>query len=818
MEQSQFDFTQQIMSLWRNKGKILLVALIAGGIALILISTHAPVYNATATLIVGNTEQRLAAIPSDIVGGLNITYLQDIGTQIEIMKSRAVLEQTIALLEPDKADDPNYLQAEAQKLESALTISQVDTTNMVNVTVASTDPIVAQKQANALAEAYVNQTQAITNEAIQSALDDTTRQLTELQKANIDLSISPALDLLTTQINTALPALQTASEQLHGLIVTENITEETPSPTENTNIVLTAAQLNEIQQTFSSTTSEATDIATLIHQLNPVSDEVNFNQRSSSIAVIESHVRALVTNIGSLSSEVTAAQLAETDPVVKEDLRAISELLQVANATATAMLQQVINLYAVQEQYIAAMSSETPDQSLALNKEADANLLYRISEHTNVLTETLDSASKQAAQITPQTTVSGQWRIPVLGSHVDSAITALQQIKQKLEPSSQNGSIILTRADLLNMEIQAQTINTNLSSSSSDLTVIQSGTLDPQTTEVLISVQESVSTASYAAGGMKDQITSLAETGGDNSNYAALDTLRQQLQLALLSTDTGSTRIVDTAVVSSVEGIFARYKSVILAVIAGLLISALAVLIIQYYDRTVRDASQVKRQVGLRLMASINTAKNGKLLSLSALNDVTPKYLESFRLLRTNLGLDSAHGKVLLVSSPQAGEGKTTVAVNLAMVVALQGMKVLLIDGNLRHPGIAAVFDLADGEGLSELLTREDEEKSYIVEAENVYILPGGTPSMISAEILSSPRLKELLKKARQNYDVIIIDSAAVTDWADTRILARNADGVLMVFQINHSNLDLARESKQVLEAVGAHVEGFVLNNTAPAK
>jgi protein-tyrosine kinase len=820
MEQSQFDFTQQIMSLWRNKGKILLVGLIAGGIALILISMQAPVYNATATLIVGNTEQRLAAVPSDVVGGLNITYLQDIGTQIEVMKSRAILEQAVALLEPDKADDLNYLQAQADKLEGALTISQVDSTNMVTITVASTDPTLAQKQTNAVAQAYVNQTQTVTKDAIESALEDTNKQLVELQKASIDLSISPFLAQLTTQINTALPALQTASEQLQGLVETDNATGEPPL-TGNNDIVLTAQQLSVIQQMSEAANLEATEIADLIHKLNLVSDETNFKQRSASIAVIESRVRALTTNIDSLYIEVATAQQAETDAVVKEDLRAIGEQLQVASTSASAILDQVINLYGIQAQYIAAISSETPGQGIALNREADANLLYRIFEHTNILTETLDSASQQAEQITLRpviVVISDQWRLQILGSQIDAAIATLQQIKQKLEPGSPNDSVLLTRAELLDMEIQAQTINNNLDASSSQLAAVQSNTLDPQFTTVLISIQDSLDTASYAVSGMEDEITNLAETGSDSSSYAALDTLRQQLQLALLSSDTSNTRIVDTALLSSLEGIFTRYKSVILAFIAGLLISALAVLIIQYYDRTVRDASQVKRQIGLRLMANINIARNGKLLSLSALDNVSSQYLESFRLLRTNLGLDSAHGKVLLVSSPQAGEGKTTVAVNLAMAVALQGMKVLIIDANLRHPGIATIFDLVDGEGLAEFLTREDEEKNYIVESENVYILPGGTPSIISTEILSSPRLKELLEKARKNYDVVIIDSAAVMDWADTRILARNTDGVLMVLHSNYSNLDLARESKQVLESVGAHVEGFVLNDTATAK
>jgi capsular exopolysaccharide synthesis family protein len=812
MEQSQYDFTQQMLSLWRNKWKILLVSLIAGGIALILISMRAPVYNATATLIVGNAEQRLAAIPSGVVGGLEMTYLQDIGTQIEVMKSRGVLEQTVILLEPDAANDPDYLLSAEKNLENALTINQVGTTNLVTITVASTDPSLAQQRTNAVAEAYVNQTRTITNEAIKTALEDTTRQLIGLQKASIDLSISPALGRLTTQIDTALPALQTATEQLAN--ITDNITGEPVPPPENTNIILSQAQLDVIQQMLSSAALEANNIAALIQQLNTVSEETNFNARSSSIAVIESRIRVLNTSIASVSSQVAIAQQAETDPVVKEQLRAIGGQLQVANATGSAILDRVITLYVVQEQYIAAMSSETPGQAIILNRETDANLLYRILEHTSVLTSTLDTASQQAGLITPRSPTSNQFYLQLLNSHVDAVIASLQQINLKLEPNTPEGNVLLTRAELLDIEIQAAMITTNLSYASSDLTAIQSDTLDAETTAALMIVEESIITASHATDGIETEISSLTETGGDNASYTTLDTLRQQLQLALLSSDTSTTRIVDTAVVSSVEGVFTRYKNVLLAFIAGLLISALAVLIIQYYDRTVRDAAQVKKQVGLPLMSSISMMRNNKLLSLSALDEVSPKYLESFRLLRTNLGLDAIRGKVLLVSSPQAREGKTAVAVNLAMAVALQGMKVLLIDGNLRHPGIAALFDLAEGGGLSEFLTREEGDQNYIVQAEGVYLLPGGTPSIISAEILSSPRLRELLNQARKSYDIIIIDSAAVMEWADTRILAKNVDGVLMVLHANHSNLDLARESKRVLEAVGAHVEGFVLNTT----
>jgi receptor protein-tyrosine kinase len=186
-------------------------------------------------------------------------------------------------------------------------------------------------------------------------------------------------------------------------------------------------------------------------------------------------------------------------------------------------------------------------------------------------------------------------------------------------------------------------------------------------------------------------------------------------------------------------------------------------------------------------------------------------------MLRTNLGLDSCSGKVLLISSPEAREGKTTVAANLARAVALQGRRVLLIDGNLRKPDIAAIFGLPEADGFPEFWTGRNELSDYIAQAEGVDILPSGAASAESTEILSSPRMKTLLEEARQNYDVVIIDSAPMIGCADTRILAKEADDVLLVLQLGISKLDVTKDSQQTLEAMGARMSGFVLNKV-PSK
>jgi capsular exopolysaccharide synthesis family protein len=815
MDQQQYNLSYQLKGLWRYKWRIVLVALFAGAVALILTSMSPLQYKATARLMAGSGQQRLTAIPSG-TGALDITSLQDIGSQIEVIKSRTVLEQAITRLEPEKAADASTLQLEVDKLASALSVQQVSSTNLVEITVVSTDPALAKREANAIAEAYVNLVQTTTTATIQSALQDTTNRLEELQKASVDLSISPALPRLTAEISTALPALQAASGKLKQIGTTGASTNTETEP----GTVLTASQLTNIDQRIKDNHSEANAIAALAQALKPVSATNDYAKRSSNIAIIESRTRALAAKLNSLSAELTADRQAETDPTVKDQLSGLEEQLQVAAATASAILDQVTTLYGVQEKYISATEDLTATggtQAQSLAKEADANALNRIVEHNAILTGTLDTAAGQAENISTKTAEPPVWRFTALSQRADSVVATLQEMMKKLQPGSSGSDILLTHAELSDMEVQAQGISISLDSLASELTGVQSDESYSQYAADLLAVQESIGIASNATKGLGDDLAALSTSGGDVS-YTALENLRQQLQLALLSGDTSGTRVVDTAIASPAGNAFTRFRGVLLACVAGLLLGAVGAFGFRYFDHTVRDASEVKNQIGLPLLASIDVINGQDRQDLSVLDDITPEYLESFRLLRTNLGLDSTQRKILMISSPGAREGKTIIAANLARVVALQGLEVLLIDGNLHHPGIASAFGLEEGKGLSDLLLHGNGDKDFVVEVEGVHVLPAGKPSMISAELFSSPRLKTLLEKARNEYSVVIIDSAPVMGWTDTRILARNVDSVILVLQNNASNLDLARESKQALEAMGVRVEGFVLNRAGPTR
>jgi capsular exopolysaccharide synthesis family protein len=810
MEQQEFNLARQLRYLWRFKWIIILVAVVVGGTSLVFSATNPPLQEATTTILVGQTQQRLAAVPSELQGILEMTYLQDIGSQIEVMKSRSVLEQAIITLEPEKATDPDYLQAEVLRLQSSLDIQQVGTTDLVTLTVGSADPLLAQKQANAVAEAYINEVRKATTASIQNDLEDITQRLEELQENNINLSINPVVPKLTSQIDATLSALDATSGRL------EQIVGESTEPVlVDTGTVLTASQLSIVSGRMSELTSEANAINELLQTLKPVSSGGSPSQRSADIAVIEGHILGLNTKLDSLITYVTNLYQAETDPLARQRLITTGELLNVAAASGGIVLTQVVSLYDIQVQYLTSnLFSENATTGGEQYREADVNAMQRIVQHHSMLIDSLNAAMTEIEQTIPRSSTIMQWRVNELNDRIAVVISILQEISTQLKPTSttSEADILLTHEELLDIEIRARAAEISLGSFLSEIDELQSNAIDVQTSTVLLGALESLNVANDAFSGLGDAIAAISQSGGDMASYNALDALRQQLQLTLLSSDFSGTRIVDTAVVSPAASFFGRYRGVLLAIIAGLLLTVMGILIFRYFDRTARDESQVKSQIDLPLLTSIPAVrKNLPDSTLSVLDKSLPRYLESFRLLRTNLGLDATHGKIILVTSPEEHEGKTTVAANLALVVALQGRKTLLIDGNLHHPGIANLFGLTEVKSLSEVMN-EDKDKGKMTNAQGVDIIAGGAVSVQSAELFSSPRFKTLLAKYRQDYDVIIVDSAPVIGSADTKILARDADSVLLVLRPDTSKIDLAIESKQTLESVNAHVAGFILN------
>ena len=189
---------------------------------------------------------------------------------------------------------------------------------------------------------------------------------------------------------------------------------------------------------------------------------------------------------------------------------------------------------------------------------------------------------------------------------------------------------------------------------------------------------------------------------------------------------------------------------------------------------------------------------------------------EQFRMIHTNIKFMLAEQKsrILLITSPCDTEGKSTTAANLAASMAQQKKKVLLIDANLRKPSLHTFFKLSNTNGLSDVLTGRlsFSEVVHHTEIWRLDLLSSGIVPSNPVELLGSQTMQDLLKKAAQFYEVIIIDSNSILEVTDTKLLATQCDGVILVVQNGKTKVDKAAEAKKVLEFAKAKLVGVILN------
>lgn len=194
---------------------------------------------------------------------------------------------------------------------------------------------------------------------------------------------------------------------------------------------------------------------------------------------------------------------------------------------------------------------------------------------------------------------------------------------------------------------------------------------------------------------------------------------------------------------------------------------------------------------------------------------------EAFRVLRTNLqflGLDKPV-KTVLVTSASPGEGKSTTAANLAVTFAQAGVKVCLVDGDLRRPVVAKLFGADNWSGLTTALIGQTSLTECLRETTipHLTILTSGPIPPNPAELLGSSRMTQLLAGLEDSFDIVIIDSPPVLAVTDAAVMAPKVDGVLMVIRSGVVARVQAARAKAALESVKARLLGAVLG-AVPSK
>lgn len=255
-----------------------------------------------------------------------------------------------------------------------------------------------------------------------------------------------------------------------------------------------------------------------------------------------------------------------------------------------------------------------------------------------------------------------------------------------------------------------------------------------------------------------------------------------------------------------------------LAAVVGLMLAGGVAFLIEYLDDTIRTPEDVERVLKLPIIGYIGdiSLSKGEVVDAHVLKHPRSPVSEAFRSLRTNLeftNVDHSLNKILIASSGP-GEGKSTIASNLAIIIAQGGKRVLLIDADMRRPRIHSIFGFSNRVGLSTLFRGSMTVRSAmrpVAGINNVFVIPSGSPPPNPTELLSSAKMDQILLEAGQEVDVIVIDSPP-SIVADYQVLSTKVDGVVMVIKPGNTHAETASAMLEQLERVNANLLGVVLN------
>lgn len=252
--------------------------------------------------------------------------------------------------------------------------------------------------------------------------------------------------------------------------------------------------------------------------------------------------------------------------------------------------------------------------------------------------------------------------------------------------------------------------------------------------------------------------------------------------------------------------------------VLGLILGIAIALLREILDKRVSSAKDVEEAAGAPILAAFGyDADVPKHPLLSELSRGAPR-VEAFRLLRTNLQFLDPDGPPtsIVITSALPEEGKTSIAVNLAVSLSQVGMRVLLVDGDLRRPKAAEVLGLERSVGFTTVLVGRSELTESIQrhQESGVFVLASGPIPPNPTEILQSKASKDLLDRLRGMFDMVVIDAPPLLPVSDAAILARDVDGAILVARHGRTTVDQLKIATQRLEAVGAELLGAAVNMT----
>ena len=263
-----------------------------------------------------------------------------------------------------------------------------------------------------------------------------------------------------------------------------------------------------------------------------------------------------------------------------------------------------------------------------------------------------------------------------------------------------------------------------------------------------------------------------------------------------------------------------RKTNVMLAALLGLFGGVAIAFLLEYLDTTIKSQEDVEDAVGLPFLGVIPSFTADEPEPTSELFTYTyPKssITESIRSIRTNILFSAAEAplKKLLVTSAGPQEGKSTTVINLGIIFAQGGKRVLIVDSDLRRPRIHKAFNVTRDRGLTNLIMNEAKPEQVIVNTKvpNLSVIPCGPIPPNPSELLGLTRMQEIIDELGHQFDIILFDSPPIVAVTDAVVLSKKVDGVVLIIKAGRTTSEMVLKAKKQLTDVTAHILGAVLND-----
>ncbi|HVN87118.1 MAG TPA: polysaccharide biosynthesis tyrosine autokinase [Candidatus Binatia bacterium] len=528
---------------------------------------------------------------------------------------------------------------------------------------------------------------------------------------------------------------------------------------------------------------------------------------------------------------------------------------QIANAHAAAYIQQGMEHHyhatgeAQQflETKLTELKQKVEQSEAALNRYRKEHQIISLDNKENIVVGRLDDLNKRLTmaqaeriQFESQYKLIEQRQYEALPAVIDSAL--VQRLKQSVAELEQKYALMSEKfkpayPSMIQIKSEVEAARARLAAEIAKVVGgIESAYLAAKTREDELRAQ---------LDAQKDVALDLKENSVDyNMLKRDVDTSHALYESTLArmkeTTVADSLRVSNVTVVDKAEApLYAsrpkRALNLLLSVIASLVMGTGLAFFFEYLDNTLKTPEEVERFVRVPALGLVPSFAHNVGSKASGAGDVPalassalPRELvtlhhsrsvisEAYRTIRTAILLSSADNapRVMLITSGQAGEGKTLTAVNTAITLAQSGARVLIVDADMRRPRCHRVLGAENGHGLSTLLTGQGDLRETVrpTQIENLFFISSGPIPPNPAELVGSTRMRETLALLREGFDYVLIDSPPVLPVTDGVLLATMVDGVVLVVKGQHTPKDVVRRARERLEYARAKVLGVVLND-----